>query len=179
MGILAAISDAVSSSTKLRSLYTEAQSIFIVLDIALFVGFILLFLRALETRPRFQPFLFGERRKKVDARVSPQKVRKAWDSIRARADSKPPQSYTLAIIEADKMVDAILKQLRYEGEHMADRLERLGEDRPDLATIERLWRAHRVRNELVHTPGYDISHADAESVLRAYEAFLKEMELLA
>ncbi|MDP3975076.1 MAG: hypothetical protein Q8P88_02220, partial [Candidatus Jorgensenbacteria bacterium] len=85
-------------------------------------------------------------------------------------------SYVLAIIEADKLVDDALKTSGLQGEHMADRLEKLRVE--DYPTLDRLWRAHRVRNELVHTPDFGINEGDAKDVLRVYEKFLKELGAL-
>jgi len=62
------------------------------------------------------------------------------------------------------------------GEHMADRLGQIKE--AEVRTLDRLWRAHRVRNDLVHSPGFSLSLFDAKRVIDDYEAFLKEVKVL-
>ncbi len=162
-------------SDTLRGLFVTFRAIFLVLDIGLLATFCAVFYRALETRPRFvSPKAKVRARPKVDNK----KIRDEWHALLEKADLKPPESYVLAIIEADKFVDGLLKQLGFQGEHMADRLERIGEINPNLSTLDRVWQAHRIRNELVHTPDFEVSHTDAHEVLKSYEAFLREAELL-
>lgn len=43
--------------------------------------------------------------------------------------------------------------------------------------IERRMK-HRMRNDLVHTPGFVLSLEDAKMALEGYEAFLKELEVI-
>ena len=90
--------------------------------------------------------------------------------------SSPPQSLTLGIIEADSFIDDVLKKMDLRGEHMADRMEQL--TRMDLKSADNLWKAHRVRNDLVHTSGFTLSKGDAERALQYYEDFLKEVGML-
>lgn len=157
-----------------RSTFFAARWIFIVLDVILLVFFVYVFIRALEYRP---DFVFDPRSKKRSrSSVRDPKLQERWQVILKKAESNPPQSLTLAIVEADSFVDDILKKMDLGGEHMADRLEKL--DRRDLKTVERLWQAHRIRNDLVHTPGFTIPSADAKSVLEDYEKFLKEIGFL-
>ena len=91
-------------------------------------------------------------------------------------DANPPQSYTMAIIEADTLIDNILKRVGISGETMADRLNQLDPD--EFSILGRLWRVHRVRNALVHSPGFVVSKRDAEEALKIYESFLRELEVL-
>ena len=59
---------------------------------------------------------------------------------------------------------------------MADRLEQL--DLTQINTLDNIWRAHRLRNQLVHTPGYSVNQVDAQRFLKYYEDFLKEIGVL-
>jgi len=54
-----------------------------------------------------------------------------------------------AVIEADKLVDFILKKKGYYGETFADRL-RSAEPYIDHETYQGLWDAHKVRNQIAH-----------------------------
>lgn len=98
-----------------------------------------------------------------------------WKAVLAKAAASP-ESATLAVIEADTLVDDVLRRLGLTGETMADRLDQL--DPQEIKTLDRLWRVHRIRNALVHRPGFSISSADATEMLGAYESFLKEVEIL-
>ena len=151
------------------------RNVFLFLDILVVATFTVMFFFAVRHRPKFV------RKPSRPKRPAPletkwEAVWARWQRILAKAAANPPQSYVIAIIEADKCVDDVLKDLGLSGEHMADRLEQL--DASDFKTFEKLWRAHRVRNELVHTPDFGIDPADAKEVLEIYEAFLKELEML-
>ncbi|MBI4034104.1 MAG: hypothetical protein HY378_00965 [Candidatus Brennerbacteria bacterium] len=156
-----------------RGLLFTLRWIFLVLDVILLALFIYVFTRALEYRP---DFIFAPKPRKRPSSLRDPKFLGRWETILKKADSKPPESLTLAIVEADSFVDDVLKKMNLAGEHMADRLERL--DRRDLKSIDRLWKAHRIRNDLVHTPGFTVPAADAKGILGDYEAFLKEIGLL-
>lgn len=54
-----------------------------------------------------------------------------------------------AVMEADKLVDHILKLKGYSGETFADRL-RSAEKFVDRNTYESLWYAHKIRNQIAH-----------------------------
>jgi len=73
-------------------------------------------------------------------------------------------------------VDAVLKDYGFPGEHLADRLMSFTPE--DMKSLNRLWDAHRVRNDIVHRPGAGISVGEGKKAIESYEAFLKELEVL-
>ena len=154
------------------------HDVLLVLDVALFAT--LLYTLA-ELRPYKAKFYKNPRKaltkeqKKIPT-LHDVGLTKRWKEILEKAEAAPPQSYTLAIIEADSFVDDILKKMGYPGDHMADRLLRI--DTGDLQSLDGLWTAHRARNNLVHTPGYVMNERDAKKYLKDYEAFLREIEVL-
>ncbi|MFH1161940.1 MAG: hypothetical protein V1696_01560 [Candidatus Jorgensenbacteria bacterium] len=158
-----------------RGLAHGVRDVFLFLDILVVVTFIVLLFFAARCRPKFvrKP---SRPKRPAPLEAKREEVRERWQRILVKAASDPPQSYVLAIIEADKCVDDVLKDLGLKGEHMADRLEQL--DHTDFKTFEKLWRAHRVRNDLVHTQDFSIDPTDAKEVLEIYEAFLKELGML-
>lgn len=154
--------------------YQTVKVVFVVLDILVVVSFVSVFMASLRYRPRF--YFHPWKKKEGPIKVKDQKLVKQWQLIIEKSKANPPQSLVLAIIEADKLVDEVLKKMGLGGEHMADRLEKLGAW--ELKTLEKLWRAHRLRNELVHQPEFDISPVDAKEVLIIYESFLQELEVI-
>lgn len=99
-----------------------------------------------------------------------------WFGILQRVQKDTPQDLAFAIIEADKLIDAILKSNGFSGETMAERMKRINPQQ--LTSIEHLWEAHKIRNDIVHTPGYVVTHELAKKVLRDYEKVLKELEAI-
>ena len=147
--------------------------IFVFLDVILLVTFISVFFISLKYRPKLHP-KHGAIKRVFTVRDAVFKER--WQKIQEKIATGSPDSLKVAIIDADKLADDVLKQSGLEGEHMADRLEKLFPQ--ELRTLDKLWRAHRLRNNLVHNPGFEIDAREAKTALRNYEAFLKEVKAL-
>ncbi|MDP3965796.1 MAG: hypothetical protein Q8Q13_03295, partial [bacterium] len=103
-------------------------------------------------------------------------ARDLWVAILQRVQKDTPQDLAFAIIEADKLIDTILKSSGFAGETMAERMKRINPHQ--LTSVEDLWEAHKIRNDIVHTPGYVVTHELAKKVLRNYEKVLKELEAI-
>ena len=130
-------------------------------------------LQAWHFHPKFE--LEREKAKKI-LTLRDALMKERWEAITKKFSLGTAESMRLAVIEADALVDTALKNMDIPGDHLADRLSNL--DTEDLTTVNRLWRAHRLRNDLVHTPGFSLSSSDAELALNDYEAFLREIEVL-
>ena len=113
--------------------------------------------------------------KNVPAQKDPETA-KRFASLKERLTVPTSENLRLAVIEGDALVDSFLKRAGYEGEHMADRLSQLSAG--EVPALERLWDAHRLRNNIVHTPGAAISSHEARAAMKAYEDFLKELGAL-
>jgi len=113
----------------------------------------------------FWSWLFGGRKKfkpKID-----------WLEIEARqrqVDQLASQNNQLAfkqtIIESDKLVDSIMKQL-ISGATFADRLKALRAKFPRNA-YDQIWKAHLKRNELVHDHNSFVADWELSKHMRAY-----------
>lgn len=104
------------------------------------------------------------------------KVDKEWGKITQRVESKDEANLKLAIIEADKLVDDLLRGMNYPGDSMGDRLKQIDESR--LKTINELWEVHKVRNNIVHNASFRLSQREAKNAMEVYEKVLKEFEAL-
>ena len=160
-----------------ESIFYTVRWVFITLDIILVILFVLVFRKALKYRPKFTAFPGGRKSKKKGAEVKKFDFSPQWKKILTTVEAGGSDASLLAIIEADKLVDTALKNLKFEGEYIAERLERAGKVM-DLKTIDDVWRVHRIRNNLVHTPGFKISQSQVNDVLKVYEKFLKELNVL-
>ncbi len=151
----------------------RARFIVVIVNFFLIAFWTAVFLKSLRYRPNVNPF---RRTGAKTLTLENQVLREAWLGVMKRFAAGSADSLKLAVIEADKLADETLRSLGLEGEHMADRLEKISSE--ELRTLDRLWRAHRMRNELVHTPGYELTVDDAKRVLGDYRAFLEEVGLL-
>ena len=147
--------------------------IFTVITIAIAVGFAYAFYKAWHFHPRFKAE--SEKTRKIQT-LRDAVMKERWHAIAGKFSLGTSDATRVAIIEADALADTALKGMGIAGEHLADRLSNL--DPEDMTTINRVWRAHRMRNDLVHTPGFVLSPSDAKLAMSDYEAFLKELEVL-
>lgn len=83
-----------------------------------------------------------------------------------------PTSYSLAVINADKLLDHALTEAGIAGKTMGDRLKHCGTKFTDLNTV---WRAHKLRNCLAHEPDFEISYQQAKNALEIYKQALKDL----
>lgn len=113
------------------------------------------------------------------------KVQIDWLEIEARVrqiDELERQNNQLAskqaLLDADKLVDSLLKQLTG-GNTFAERLKSLRNRFPrDL--YDKLWKAHIKRNELVHETGSFAADWEVKTHLRNYRetvTFLRSLSL--
>ncbi len=103
-------------------------------------------------------------------------VARHWAAILHRVKSGTQDAMKYAILEADALVDHVLKKMGLTGEHMADRLTQIIPDQ--VPSLERAWKAHRLRNELAHTPGMTVTAAETKTALTAFRDFLLELGAL-
>jgi hypothetical protein len=95
-----------------------------------------------------------------------------WNDIVRHIESPREGEWKFAVIEADTIVDAVLKNY-FPGDTMGERLMNI--NKTQLLSIDGLWEAHKVRNRLAHEPNYFLRHAEALRAIRMFEATLKEL----
>ena len=103
------------------------------------------------------------------------KMSKEWQRIKKRLASNKETEHKLAVIEADSLLGEALRRKGYEGEGMADRLKKV--DAKILPNIEQVWDAHKIRNNIVHNPDYNLSSEDAERAITVLEEAFESLEI--
>ncbi len=104
-------------------------------------------------------------------------ARGEWEDLIARLERQTePRDYKAAIIEADALVDHVLRAYEYQGETMADRMRAL--EPGHMPSINMLWAAHKVRNDIAHDPRYIVSPREGAETLRRYKEALKDLGAL-
>ena len=112
----------------------------------------------------------------LPSRKTKKKVTKEWFRLERLMKSKDKNQLKLAIIEADKILDNILKEIGYEGDSLMERIEKL--DPSLVPSVSDLKRAHRFRNKIVHESGFDFSINEAETILSIYEQAFRKLGLI-
>ena len=103
------------------------------------------------------------------------KTFKEWAKINKRLEAGREADYKLAIIEADSLLNDILAKMGYGGGTITDRLKQI--DSNILPNINQVWEVHKIRNNVVHDPDYQLSLSQATKVLSIYEESLRHLEM--
>ena len=99
-----------------------------------------------------------------------------WDEIQRHLNSTKEAEWKFAVIEADSLVDHVLKSSGYPGDTMGDRLKNI--DKSQIVTLDGLWEAHKIRNRLAHEQSYFLRYGEAKRAVQLYEKTLKELQAL-
>ncbi|MDO8561926.1 MAG: hypothetical protein Q7S05_03810 [bacterium] len=96
-----------------------------------------------------------------------------WNRIMEQARSENEQSWRLAILEADIMLNELLDMKGYKGDTMADKMKQI--DKADFNTIDDAWDAHKVRNRIAHDgSAHQLNDHETRRVISLYEHVFKE-----
>jgi hypothetical protein len=147
-----------------------ARDLGIILIIIFIAGIIWVLPKLWQFRPKFKrtaPFAKAPQEKFAKRR---------WEEIAKRAEGEKESDLSLAIIEADNLLDDILKRIGFQGDTMAERMSHITETQ--LSTLTNLREAHRVRNNIAHTPGFKITPPEARRILQKYRKVLEELEMI-
>ena len=101
---------------------------------------------------------------------------KIWAKIQERIKRRSESEFKLAIIEADSFLDKILEKMGYQGETLGDRLQKI--DSAILPSLQEIWQAHKLRNDIVHNPDFNVTIEEAEEIIRIYEKALRDLNVL-
>lgn len=99
-----------------------------------------------------------------------------WQEIKSHVNSIKESEWKFAVIEADKLVDDVLKSAGFAGESLGERLMLIKPGQ--LLNLQYLWDAHKLRNLLVHDANYQMTHQQAIWAIEAFEGVLRELEAL-
>jgi hypothetical protein len=103
-------------------------------------------------------------------------VVKKWESVLEKLAKDDEDSYKLAVIEADKIFDDLLKKIGYLGEDMGERLKQLTP--AQLSNLDEVWQAHKLRNQIVHEPDFHLTHSQARRAIEIYQRALEDLEVI-
>ena len=108
--------------------------------------------------------------------ISPKKMQKKWNHIMGHLRGNSSAHHKLAVLEADSLVDKLLKGMGYAGDNMAERLANVKPEQ--LEMLDDLKRAHAIRNRIVHDQQLELPIDTIRDILTIYEDFLRYFEFL-
>jgi hypothetical protein len=88
---------------------------------------------------------------------------------------KDKSTWPLAIIDADKLLDDVLKRSKYRGKTMG---ERLVAAQRDIGNNDDVWFGHKLRNRLVHETNVKLSERMVKDALLGIRSALKDLGAL-
>lgn len=96
-----------------------------------------------------------------------------WQAAQGLCNSE--ETWPLAIINADKLLDEALIKLRYKGKSMG---ERLAAAQRDLSDNDGVWYGHKLRNKLVHEVDVKLKKKEVQKALLGIRQALRDLGAL-
>jgi len=109
---------------------------------------------------------------KGSTRLDVDKYRKRFIAIERQLNKNDANTYQLAVLNADKLLDFALKEKGVKGETMGDRMKASKEMWSNANSI---WSAHKLRNTIAHEPDAKISYDDARRALANFKTGLRDL----
>lgn len=110
--------------------------------------------------------------KKSERHLDVQKFRSRWLKIEQVLVRDEPSSYLLAVLEADKLLDAALRERGIAGATMGERMKAF-QTRWSNANV--VWSAHKLRNQIAHESNFQPSYDDTRRALGGFKQGLKDV----
>lgn len=111
---------------------------------------------------------FGRRGRRLDV----DKYRMRWLAIEQSLTKESEASYSLSILNGDKLVDHAMRDLGYGGMTMGDRLK-FAKDK--FTNRDAVWEAHKLRNRIAHEPDVQVSYDQARRALAGFKRALRDL----
>lgn len=100
-----------------------------------------------------------------------------WEGIQIKGAENNPESWRLAIIEADILLDETLTNAGYVGQSIGDKLKTANPI--SFTTVQDAWEAHKVRNEIAHVGSdFVLTKKNAQDTILRYERVFHEFGII-
>ena len=100
-----------------------------------------------------------------------------WNRVLDQSSTSSPDSWRLAILEADIMLSELLDLQGYKGETIADKMKQV--DSTKFNSIDLAWEAHKIRNRVAHEGATgELTAHEARRVIGLYEKVFKEFRFI-
>jgi uncharacterized membrane protein len=112
-----------------------------------------------------------------DMPTAPAPVNPKWQQILNHSESPNENDWRQAIIEADIMLDGLLKNMSLPGDTIGDKLKAV--NRGDFQTLDNAWEAHKIRNQIAHDgSAFVLTSRTARETISNYEAVFNEFKII-
>lgn len=104
-------------------------------------------------------------------------IAKRWSDIEMTVGLGGASHFGTAVVNADKLVDYVLRHKGYAGDTMGERMKSAKDDFSN-RVYEGLWHAHKLRNTLVHEVEGEVMSFQAKEALARFKDALYELGAL-
>jgi hypothetical protein len=104
------------------------------------------------------------------------KTKKKWKEIQQNFEGGTEPEMKLAIVEANSLLDNVLRIMTYKGKNLGERLEKINDD--ILENLEEVKEAYTVYSNIVNDPTYHLTVKKTEEVLKSYREALVNLDAL-
>jgi len=101
---------------------------------------------------------------------------RGWEQIKKRILSPAQQDWKLAVLEADKIMNEILKMAGYLGTDLGKKLEILTKE--NLSNLDEIKKAHFLSDQIMKDPSMELKKEDAIIALKSFKKAFIELNLL-
>lgn len=108
--------------------------------------------------------------------VSKRRKLKAWEQIKKRLLSENQNDWKLAILEADMIMNEILKMSGYLGNKLEEKLEIITP--AQLSNVDEIKNAHKIGDKIAADPSFEITQKEAREIIDIYKKSFIEFGLL-
>lgn len=112
-------------------------------------------------------------RRRFTKNVNTQRIAHRWQTLQKNCATR--KTWPIAIIEADNLLDDVLKSLHYKGKTTG---ERLVAAQHDISSNDSVWFGHKMRNQIVGQDVRTLKKADILNALAGFRQALKDLGAL-
>lgn len=105
------------------------------------------------------------------------KYTEKWEKVLEHTHSDNPADWRLAIIEADVMLEDLLKALGYHGDGVGELLKAVEPE--DMLTLDNALEAHKVRNRIAHSGSdFELNERETKRIISLFESSFREFQFI-
>ena len=110
--------------------------------------------------------------RKISPKLNIEKYQTKWLAVENSVSRNNSASWQLAIFNADKLVDLALKERRFAGQTMGERMKSAEKV---WSNANHIWGAHKIRNRLAHETDVHLTYETTLRALTAFKQALKDL----
>ena len=110
--------------------------------------------------------------RKSSPKLNIEKYQTKWLAVENSVSRNNSASWQLAIFNAEKLVDLALKERRFAGQTMGERMKSAEKV---WSNANHIWGAHKIRNRLAHETDVHLTYETTLRALTAFKQALKDL----